>query len=165
MLTACSGPAPDLPALPQSQPNRAVRAWPGDIPEGTLSERFSLTLDRQGGEGRACTVEVRLRPVAGEATLLCRTAGLKTTGPLTAAEVGELRRLTERSRLDEGGHIGYTDGTGLLETLMFRTETGRTVVLATVGNKNFVDDPARRPLLKRLRTIEDRLVSQAAKSK
>ena len=129
-----------------------------------MPRRFTLTVDRHGGEGRACKLEVRLQPDGADASLACVT-DLRTAGALTPQESAELRKLTERSRLDEGGHIGYVGGLGPLETLAFRGETGRTVILVTVGNKNFVDDPARRALLQGLRELEDRLLSQAAVSR
>jgi hypothetical protein len=123
--------------------------------------RFSLILHRQADEGVGWKLEVRFLPDTATASLFYPTAGLRATEALSPLEFAELLKLTERSRLDEGGHIGYVGGT--LETLAFRDlENGRTVVLVTGGNKNFVEDPARRALLQLLRALEGRLLSGAA---
>jgi hypothetical protein len=123
--------------------------------------RFTLILHRQADEGAEWKLGVRFLPDSATTSLFYPTAGLRATGALSSLESAELRKLTQRSRLDEGGHIGYVGGT--LETLAFRDlENGRTVVLVTGGNKNFVDDPARHALLQRLRALEPFLLSGAA---
>jgi len=123
---------------------------------------WRLELDHRVEEGAQWKLVVNFRSDKATAALL--DAGLPGTRAidLTPSELTEVQTLTERSRLDEGGHIGV-GGTGMaasLETLTLQNlEDGRTVVLVTIGNRNFVDDPARRSLLQRLRALQVRLLS------
>jgi phosphoserine phosphatase len=123
---------------------------------------WRLLLHHQADEGVEWTLDVRFLPDKTIAALFYPTEGRRATDALSRLESADLRTLTERSRLDEGGHIGV-GGTGMaasLETLTLQNlENGRTVVLVTAGNRNFVDDPARRSLLQRLRALQVRLLS------
>ena len=158
------GHSPDPPAVGPPPGARTVRAWPADVPAGDMPGRFALILHRQADEGVESKLEVHFLPDTATASLFYPTAARRATDALSPLESAELRKLTERSRLDEGGHIGYVGAT--LETLAFRDlENGRTVVLVTGGNKNFVEDPARRALLQRLRALEERLLSGSAPSR
>ena len=159
-VTACDRPSPTPPAPAPPPVAHTVRPWPGDILGGPMPGRlWRLVLHRKVEEGDEWKLEVWFLPDKVIAALFYPTAGLRVTDALTPLESAEVRTLTERSRLDEGGHIGFA-GLGMLETLTFQNlENRRTVVLVTVGNRNFVDDPARRSLLQRLRVLKDRLQS------
>jgi hypothetical protein len=164
-ITACVGSSPEPPAVTRPPAPGVVRSWPGDSPGGRLPSNFTLTMERRGGEGVDRKLEVRfISPGRADGSVGVDRAGARITGALTTAEATGLVNLTERSELDQGGHIGFWSGeTGMrsLDTLMFwNAETGRTVVLVTGGNKNFSEDPNRRALLQQLKAVQSRLITE-----
>jgi len=122
---------------------------------------WRLELDHRVEEGPQWKLVVNFQSLKATAALLDAGPPAIRMIDLTRSESTEVRTLTERSRLDEGGHIGVVARLGLFETLTFQNlDDGnwRTVVLVTVGNQSFVDNPARRSLLQRLRSLQQRLL-------
>jgi hypothetical protein len=134
---------------------------------------FSLVFTREYGYSkyRRCTLEIDLFLKSTRATLECDPTGggeyVAARRELTDDEAGRLRRLTEAADLFGPDHIGedLTPMDGTLETLRFRPVAGgRAAVLVTSGNRSFVDQDARRDLLRLLKTIESDLSGAARPS-
>lgn len=160
-VTACNRPSPMPPPPAPPVPGHTVRSWPSDNSGAPMPGRsWRLELDHRVEEGPQWKVVVNFRSDKATAALV-EGGGIRGVEDLTRSETAEVRTLTERSRLDEGGHIGVVANWRLFETLTFQNfDDGnwRMVVLVTVGNKSFVDDPARRSLMQRLQTLRQRLL-------
>ena len=126
-----------------------------------------MTLVREHGswEYRACSLEISLFPDTSRVTFECDPADgarVHSTSVVADEDVNDLRRLAEAADLYGRDHIGedITPTDGAFETLRFRPiEGGRAVVLVTSGNRSFMDQEARRELLRLL----DRIGSDMSK--
>jgi hypothetical protein len=154
VLAGCvEAPAPPPPpdaAQPGQAPTPAVST--------TFPSNFTVTLRRDHGMWayRACSLEISLYPKTSRASFTCDAVegeNVRSTREMTDDEVTDLRRLAEAADLYGGDHIGEdnTPGDGAFETLRIRpVGGGRAVVLVTSENRSFVDDGARRELLRLL---------------
>lgn len=165
---ACSVSAPPVPPGPPPEPLSAPAPC-AEIDYRLHKTAFTLVLNREGGEGRACRLRVRVENPGGWASVACPSHGTPhVTGkePLAATEITELVRLTARSRLLLGGHVGMVRGYfAPLDTLMLQSAEGCTVVLVTSENGTFKGTTRRTQLLALLRRIEDRLVARASQAR
>ena len=162
-VAGCSQPEP--PPITGTPPDRVVT----NVPEGPFPSSFSLTLRREGGElMRQCKLIVHVNEDQGRGEVVCFVPDApfaSASEALPQSEVKELRTLSERSRLYDGGHTGVTGSYTIpLDTLTFQGERGHTVVLVTPGNKSFQEHPPRKELLALLWRIEGRLAPQALRT-